>query len=286
MPSPWFDVPYVFCRLRLTVSHAFRKKEAGGGADALVTSHSTDYVVAGTFRLQRMRDSLRPYFSNPKVSLRVAGWSLSGMSSGSGESAFETGTRKDFAGSTTPGPVILEIYPDDKHQANFQTQDDNAFEIKLATHSWERSGAGFNQEARDTEEGHISFLIQQPFPAKPGEVRLQDKPPFVLLNTPFCLAVTACEPPRISGSFRLTPGLPAFRIVDDTVDQNPIPHCRVRVQCPDGVAREFVADDAGEIFIPRSGKDVYTLLEVLEDAAPLCLSRPAGWTIEAMPDQP
>ncbi|RKH44586.1 hypothetical protein [Corallococcus sicarius] len=286
MSSPWFDVPYVFCRLRMTVSHAFRKKEPGQEKDPLFTSHSTDYVIVGTFQLQRMPFSVRPTFSNPKVSLRVSGWSLSGMSGGKGSGAWETGTRKDFTGNTTPGSVNLEIYPDEGHQTNFHTRDDDKFGIKLATHSWERSSTGFNQEARDTEEGHISFFLQQPFPAKPGEVRLKDKLPDLLLNTPFCLAVTACEPPRISGSFRLTPGLPAFRIVDDTVDQNPIPHCRVRVQCPDGVAREFVADDAGEVFIPRSGKEVYTLLEVLEDAAPVSLSRPVGWTVESMPALP
>ena len=48
-----------------------------------------------------------------------------------------------------------------------------------------------------------------------------------------------------------------------SLDQNPIPHCRVRVLCPDGATREFESDEAGDIFIPRaSTKDVYTLLEV------------------------
>ena len=71
-----------------------------------------------------------------------------------------------------------------------------------------------------------------------------------------------------------------------SLDQNPIPHSRVRVLCPDGVEREYETDDEGEIFLPRTGKDVYTLVEVLQDCAPMSLSVPGTWNVDVIPDDP
>jgi hypothetical protein len=285
MSSSWSDVPYLFCHLRLDVSHQFRKRNAEEGPEGNVFSHSTEFVVAGTFRLRREDGEVRPFFVNEKVTLQVSGWSSAGMSGGSGEGAWESGHRMAFSGRTGPGAITLELYPDDKYVASLASRGDQAFTFKAPIHAWLR-GPGNLQETHGEEEGTISILLQQPFPAQAGEVRFQAKPSAIMLSTPFCPGTTACEDPQVSGTLRLTPGVPALRIVDDTMDQNPIPHCRVRVLCPDGVTREFVADEAGEVFIPRSGEDVHTLVEVLQDSAPLSAAQPGPWHVDVTPDLP
>jgi hypothetical protein len=285
MSSSWSDVPYLFCHLRLDVSHQFRKRNAEDGPDGTVFSHSTEFIVAGSFRLHRADGGSNPYFVNEKVTLQVSGWGLSGLSGGSGEGAWESGRRMAFSGRTAPGAITLGISPNDKYLATLQSRDIQAFNLMLSVHEWARGG-GTLQEGHGEEEGTISILLQQPFPAQAGEVRFQAKPSALILSTPFCPSTTACEDPRVSGTLRLTPGVPALRIVDDTMDQNPIPHCRVRVLCPDGVTREFVADEAGEVFIPRSGEDVHTLVEILQDSAPLSAAQPGPWNVDVMPDLP
>ncbi|MCY1041879.1 hypothetical protein OV208_11195 [Corallococcus sp. bb12-1] len=285
MSSPWFDVPFLYCRLRLRVSHTFDKRDAADGPMANIWHHRADFAVSGMFRLQNVPGEMRPTFHNPKVSFRIAGDAVGVVVAGDG--SMESGTRNSCAVRTTPGPFTLTLYPDDKNTANLATGEvdgNDGLPFKMLTQGWLKTSFGHHEETTTRGEGVLSLLLQQPFPDKPGEVRLQAEPSALVLSTPFCPGVTACEMPVILGGVRLTPGLPTFRIVDDTLEQKPIPHCRVRVLCPDGTERECVTDEEGNIFLPSSGKDVYTLLEVLDDGGPLALAQPGEWSLEPLQD--
>ncbi|RYZ38636.1 MAG: hypothetical protein EOO71_23215 [Myxococcaceae bacterium] len=284
MSSPWFNVPFLHCRMRFDVAHAWRRSDPKEGPKANVWHHSANYTVAATFRLQLRKDDwMRPTFHHPKVTFRVTGWAEWGMSEGNQGPLWSRG-RRTFSGSTGVGPATLTLYVDEGHVASLSVGElingSSGLPLKYTEQNW-LGGAGGKASK---EEGVIGLLLQQPFPTEPGPVRLAAKPKHLSLSTPFCLGVSACEEPVVSGSIRLTPGLPTFRIVDDTVDQNPIPHCRLRVLCPDGAERECVTDEEGEVFLPRTGKDVYTLLEVLRGGAPFNLAEQGPWTVDAGPD--
>ncbi|NOK15907.1 hypothetical protein [Corallococcus carmarthensis] len=146
-------------------------------------------------------------------------------------------------------------------------------EINRTEQSDEESDFGLEVSVRDWR-----------VPETPGELRFDEKTDGLSQRLDCCNIF--CPGPEFSGVLRLTPGIPAFRIVDDSVEQNPIPHCRIRVRGPGGREQELVTDARGEVFIPRTGDEVYTLLEVVQDELPLSEAHLGDWTVESMPDLP
>ncbi|WP_216627832.1 hypothetical protein, partial [Corallococcus exercitus] len=284
MTSPWFNVPYLYCRMRFDVSHQWRRFDPKEGPQANVWHHSANYTVAATFRLQLQRDNwLSPSFHNPQITFHVSGWSEAGLSEGQ-KGGLLSRSRASFSGSTGAGSATLTLYTDEGHVGSLSVGDlingGQGLPLTYTVQNWLQGAGGKPSK----EESVVGLLLQQPFPEQPGAVLLAAKPSHITLNSPFCPAVSACEDPVISGSIRVTPGLPTFRIVDDTVEQKPLRNCRLRVLCPDGAERECVTDEEGEVFLPRTGKDVYTLLEVIADGAPLTLAERGAWTLENLPD--
>ncbi|RYZ39169.1 MAG: hypothetical protein EOO71_21140 [Myxococcaceae bacterium] len=282
MPNSWSDVPFLYGRLHLVGGHRSQKNTMPGH-DSL-TTHDVNIVATAVFRL-RGEQGGGFYFHNPKVPFRVRGRMLHEFVFTEGDSRDSRGSTVDLSGSTTPGSVSLTLHPNDKYLAHLDLGGNEPCVLATKARVWEtisNSGGTHTNKGTLDEEFSIRDLLSFTVPETPGQVRL-DKAESLLGVFSSCDRDCAV---RVSGLLRLTPDLPTFRIVDDTLDQNPIPHCRVRVLCPDGVEREYETDDEGEIFLPRTGKDVYTLVEVLQDRAPMSLSVPGTWNVDVIPDDP
>ncbi|RKG82891.1 hypothetical protein [Corallococcus terminator] len=280
MPSPWFDVPFLFCRLRIVASYTVRKNTMPS-YDSL-TTRDVEVAVSGAFRLQAAH-GLQPYFRNEQVSLRVRGRTRGEFVLIERDTKVTKGATAKFAGTTTAGLVTLTLHPDDKNEAQMELPSGQGFTLPIKSHVWETlSYPGGTRTTRGTvdDEFSIGDFLTLTFPEKPGEVRL-DKAKALTGFFPECETEGGV---RLTGLLRLTADIPAFHLADDTLDANPIPHCRVRVLCPDGVEREYESDDAGDIFIPRADKGVYTLVEVLHDRAPQSAAVPGAWSVDVIPD--
>ncbi|RKG73196.1 hypothetical protein D7W79_26200 [Corallococcus exercitus] len=281
MTSPWFDVSALYCRVLLSGSHRSRKETIP--AVHGYTTHDVTVSVVGTFQLVAAHGD-RPYFRNDKVTLRVQARMFNEFEfQGGGGELIRRGGRSTFGGVTQPSDVNLELQPGGKNTATLRLGSFGPFTLKHRIEVWDTSPPKPAQ-GHVNEEFSVSTQLSLPFPQAPGPVRLDqaEQPP---IPCPFSCCDSGCDI-RVSGSLRITPDVPVFHLADDTLDQNPIPHCRVRVLCPDGVAREFESDEAGDIFIPRaSSKDVYTLLEVLDDRAPQSAALPGTWTVDTVPDR-
>ncbi|RYZ40018.1 MAG: hypothetical protein EOO71_17715 [Myxococcaceae bacterium] len=275
MNSPWSNVPFVYCRFSLCHAHTVTEKSSSPTGMRI---HSVNCTISAVFRLQN-ESGVSPSFSNPCVSFRVVG-RTQGLET---DTDLEIGLRMTFDGHATPGKVTLSFENGDPDKATLQTVFSNEHLFPVDVHRW-MSTPGFHREGDEQMPGCFILRLQQPFPPEPGPVAFQPKPTALSQNiSPFCMRFS-CDAPIVLGNLRLTPDLPTFRIVDDTVEQRPFPHCRVRVRCPDGAEREFVTDEAGELFLSRADDDVYTLLEILDDGAPLSLARPGAWSVEPLQD--
>ncbi|MCY1030234.1 hypothetical protein OV207_02110 [Corallococcus sp. BB11-1] len=194
-----------------------------------------------------------------------------------------------MSGVTTPNGVSLSIDPDFDHQGDFRTGADGREPFAAMQVDTVRKMTGENlnhtEQEHSVDQFRVKFsLLQWKIPETPGELRF-DETSCTSLEAIDCCRWN-CERPKISGVLRLTPGIPAFRIVDDSMEQNPIPNCRIRVRGPGRQEQEFETDAHGEVFIPRTGDEVYTLLGVVQDEAPLAGALLGGWTVESMPDLP
>ncbi|WP_147445564.1 hypothetical protein [Corallococcus aberystwythensis] len=198
-----------------------------------------------------------------------------------------TSTRT-FSEVSTPGSVVFAIDVERGHRARFATHGLETPFIRMKTHSVEEYvSSEISRTEQSDEESEFSLELSVGdwrVPETPGELRFDEKTDSSNRHLGCCNIY--CPGPEFSGVLRLTPDMPAFRIVDDSAEQNPIPHCRIRVRGPDGREQEFVTDARGEVFIPRAGNEVYTLLEVLQDEMPLAGALPGDWTVESMPDLP
>ncbi|RKH27967.1 hypothetical protein D7Y13_36860 [Corallococcus praedator] len=280
MPSSWFDVPFLFCRLRIVASYTVRENTMPS-FDSL-TTRDVEVAVSGAFRLQAAH-GLQPYFRNEQVSLHVRGRTRGEFVLIEKDTSLTRGATAKFAGTTTAGLVALTLFPGDKHEAQLALPFGEAFTLPIKSQVWETythpKGTHTNRGTVD-DEFSIGDHLTLTFPEKPGEVRLDKAEPLIGFF-PDCKTEGGV---RLTGLLRLTADIPAFHLADDTLDANPIPHCRVRVLCPDGVEREYESDEAGDIFIPRADKGVYTLVEVLHDRAPQSAAVPGAWSVDVIPD--
>ncbi|RKH03190.1 hypothetical protein [Corallococcus carmarthensis] len=281
MTSPWFNVPALYCRVHLSASH--RSREETMPAIHGYTTHDVTLSAVGTFQLVAAHGD-RPYFRNEKVTLRVQARIFNELEfQGGGGETIRRGGRSTFGGVTQPSDVNLELTTEEKHEAYLRMGSMGPFTLKHRIDVWDTSPPKPAQ-GHVNEEFNVDAMLSLTLPKTPGQVRL-DAFEKSLIGSPFSCCDSRCEV-RLSGLLRLTPDVPVFHLADDTLDQNPIPHCRVRVLCPDGATREFESDEAGDIFIPRaSTKDVYTLLEVLDDRAPQSAAIPGTWTVDTVPDR-
>jgi hypothetical protein len=281
MSSPWFDVPALYCRVHLSASH--RSREETMPAIHGFTTHDVTVSAVAAFQLVAAHGD-RPYFRNEKATVRVQARLFNEFEyQGGGGTSIARGGRSTFAGVTKPSDVTLELFPEDKHTAILRLGSLDTFKLKHRVETWNTAPPKPSQGSSNGEFA-IGTLLTLPFPKAPGPIRLDafQKP---LVVAPFSCCEARCEV-RVSGVLRLTPDVPVFHLADDTLDQNPLPRCRVRVRCPDGAEREFESDEYGDIFIPRaSAKDVYTLLEVLDDRAPQSAATATAWTVDTVPDQ-
>ncbi|RKH11060.1 hypothetical protein D7X74_26150 [Corallococcus sp. CA047B] len=275
MPGQWSEVPVLYCRIQLVGSHTWRKNQMPG-LDSL-TTHEVAVVATAAFRLENTPGGGFS-FRNDTVTFRVKGQIRGEFVLTEKDSRISKGSLTKLAGTTAPDLVTLELLPQEPRTAYLHLGNLAGLILEVKTQVWERVGGQTHRGIID-EEFSIKDLFTLTLPETPREVRLDLDTAKSLLGVFSCCAADCGV--RVSGVLRLTPDPPTFRIVDDSLDQNPIPHCRVRVRCPDGVEREFVTDDAGEVFIPRAGKDVYTLVEILHDSAPLSASESGRWTVDA-----
>ncbi|RKH27970.1 hypothetical protein D7Y13_36875 [Corallococcus praedator] len=285
MSSLWFNVPFLYCRFRMLVSHSVREKRDEG----LVSTHDAQVVIAGAFRLQAGHGVQAPYFFNDAAVFRVQGRCVNESVQTGPVGRMEVKTTMVMSGVTTPNVVSLSIDPDFDHQGVFKTGADGRDPFVAMQVDTVRKIVGENlnhtEQEHSVDQLRIKFsLLQWKLPEKPGELRFDETSGANVDSIDGCR--WDCERPKISGVLRLTPGIPAFRIVDDSVEQNPVPNCRIRVQGPDRREQEFETDAQGEVFIPRTGDEVYTLLGVVQDEAPLAGALLGEWTVESMPDLP
>ncbi|RKG82893.1 hypothetical protein [Corallococcus terminator] len=284
MSSLWFNVPFLYCRFRMVVSHSVRQKTENG-----VSTHDAQVVIAGAFRLQAGHSVLGPYFFNNHAVFRVQGRCVDAWFQAQPGYRQDVKTTMLMSGVTTPNVVSLRIHPEHDHQGVFKTGADGRDPFVAMQVDTVRKIASANlnhsEEEHSVKEFRVAFAMGEwKIPEKPGELRF-DATSGTSLESIDCCRLT-CERPEISGVLRLTPGIPAFRIVDDSVEQNPLPNCRIRVRGPDGREQEFETDAQGEVFISRTGDEVYTLLGVVQDELPLAGALLGEWAVESMPDLP
>ncbi|CAM3871089.1 hypothetical protein G4177_00685 [Corallococcus sp. ZKHCc1 1396] len=289
MSSLWFNVPFLYCRFRMVIAHSTRRQGKPDSAGMRSESrHAAQVVISGSFRLQGSHSVLGAYFHDTKAVYRVQGWIKDAVINTGPQFRQELLTTKVVSGLTTPGTVSLSIKPEFDHRATLSAFVLEEHRIRMQVHTVQRlASPNLNGS---TEEDTVDVFDAQfnvcdgKVPETPGELRINEKTDGASAYVPDCQR--DCEKPMVSCVLRLTPGIPAFRIVDDSVEQNPIQNCRIRVRGPDGREQELETDAHGEVFIPRTGDEVYTLLGVVQDEAPLAGALLGEWTVESMPDLP